>query len=67
MINMTRMWHVTIKNNKTGEQARIIVHGHNEFQAMRNAMEANAHLFTDPFADISYEDIKYAGFEIPHP
>ena len=67
MTNMIRMWRVTIKNHKTGEEALIMIHGHNEYQARRNAREANENLFTDPFAQITFEDIEYAGFEIPHP
>ena len=59
------MWKVTIKNLKTGEQAQIVVHGHNETQAKANAMKANQNLHEDPFAQISYENIEYAGFEVP--
>lgn len=65
-MNMIKMWNVTIKNKKTGEEAQIVVHGHNATQAKTNAMKANQHLHTDPFAQISYEDIEYAGFEVPH-
>ena len=64
-MNMIKMWNVTIKNLKTGEQARVVVPGHNATQAKTNARKANQQLLTDPFAQISFQDIEYAGFEIP--
>ena len=67
MPNMIKMWNITIKNNKTGEQSRISIYGHNGQQARRNAIDEYPQLFTDPFANISIENIEYAGFEIAHP
>lgn len=61
---MTSMWKISVKNERTGEEASFMVQGDNRSRAIDNAIEKMREHLNDPSAQISFEEPEYA-FDIP--